>query len=371
MTRKPSVAGCTRVRNGAKYISRWMNQALDICDKIFVLDDDSTDETAEILSDWQRRYPLEIRLISPRKRNPIQTCNILFDAVAKYNPEWLFCSDIDEVIPTKERSLVADLITDCPKDIQGWTFPFYYLWDKKSHYRYEGDYKTCHVIRLFRFNPEHRPPLRSSHATMLSDKVDRRLIRTSNVRMLHYGYLEAKDRQDKFDWYTSRDEDPIDAGAGVSNYDHIIEQNVTLKPFLKRSEWLSLKSSSEFAEVCSVLGAPEKYYIGNRSRPGGFVRIDVLELNSMKDNTVDELYIELDNIAVLTDILKEDLHTCSRVLKPKGRLDINLPKPEPLLNPFLNEIGFENVQDISFEDSHIILSFKSNSKESKYERTQN
>lgn len=233
------VVGCTRVKNGERYIERWVMDMAKSCNYLCVLDDGSEDRTVELLVTLAKSVPnLFLHRQKGLPRDGGRDCGVLYDMAGALKADWIFAPDVDEFVDPEDIHLVPGLLEAAKEDVLGWTFPFFYFWNDEKHYRVDGDYANCHVIRLFRYDPALRPPVRPTHCQMCPDELDRRFIRTAPLRMVHYGYMDPADRLAKHRFYTERDKDPLKAGAGVTNYDHIVaERGVVIKPYPNREKW--------------------------------------------------------------------------------------------------------------------------------------
>lgn len=250
-----NVVACTRVKNGERYIGRWLDDAHELCTSICVLDDGSVDATVQILRDRARKQSnIFLHLQKNLPRDGGRDCNVLYGMAGLLKADWIFAPDVDEFIDPEDKSLFPDLISLPPEsdDILAWTFPFFYFWNDEKHFRVEGEYRDHHVIRLFKYDEALRPPKRATHCQMCPDELDRRKVRNAPVRMVHYGYMDPEDRKAKYEFYTNRDKDPIKAGGGVKDYSHILGQSALILPYSGRYEWLEAQRAFRSPEA--VLG---------------------------------------------------------------------------------------------------------------------
>lgn len=233
------VVGCLRVKNGERWVKRWIDDMSRFCDSLCILDDGSTDATPTLLSSAAKeRKNIFLHTQRGVPRDGGRDCNALYEMAGSLKADWIFAPDADEFIDPEDFSEIKSLVEHAREDVLGWAFPFFYFWDDEKHYRADGDYENCHVIRLFRFDPKLHPPKRASHSQLCPDELDRRRVRVAPARMVHYGYMDLSDRVAKHAYYTQRDQDPIQAGGGVKNYDHIVaEKAVVLKPYPTHKEW--------------------------------------------------------------------------------------------------------------------------------------
>lgn len=341
------LVGCTRVKNGEKYIQKWMDSMLILCEFVCVLDDGSMDGTLKILEEYASKN--QNVFIQSQKNLPLsqgRDFNTLHDLAYFLKPQWIFSPDVDEFVDEEDYEAFEDLVTKAPDDVKGWSFPFYYHWNKDDVYRGDGIYEFCHVIRLYRFDRDVKPSTRDKHVSMCPEQVNRNLIRKADVRIRHYGYMDPKDRQEKFDYYTLRDSNPLEAGSGGTDYKHLLE-NGNLYHYPSRQMWKQRNGEP----TGSIHSYPFKFSLeGERS--GGFVSGSYLPSFSC----LDELVIGDD-----TACSKNNLNKCYQALRGGGRFDIVLKEckyEEGYLYKVLDSVGFKNTEFFSYDGTHV-LSYKS------------
>lgn len=312
-----NLVGCGRVKDGIKYIERWLREMLLVCDSVCVLDDGSTDGTKEYLVKAASANPkIFLHLQKNLPRHGGRDCRILYAMAGLLGAQWIWAPDVDEFLEPERFSLLKKLV-ELPEDqddILGWSFPFFYLWDREDMYRADGDYANCHVIRLFKYDKNLKPADRPSHSQLCPDELDRRLVRKAPIRMIHYGYFEKSQREEKFAYYTRRDADPQLAGGGVKSYNHIIDPNPTLLKFEERGEWFGGKCGDEKVPISYH---PNKAQLGAYTPIPGFVFSGPSDYNEIYVRK----YFEYDSHKNTQPALDRFF----KILHSGGRLDVSVP----------------------------------------------
>lgn len=304
-----------RQKNGKRYFDRLVPQLVRISDAVIFLDDNSTDGSYEELLRLNKIHK-EFHVI----RRPCGEWsggldwNFLFQYVEKFKPDWLFVPDVDELLEESQEDRIRDLASQSGKDILGWSFPFYYLWDDEKHYRDDGPYANTKVIRLIRYDSKLPPPNRPTHATAVSDDMDRRMIRVADIRMWHFGYMKQSDREIKHTFYVSRDKDPEAACSGGKNYDHMIQAPLCLVPVNSLEEWRSGSVKGD-----CLKSRPVRLTIGGFFPLSQEIALD--QLDSVSSNSVDELRISYWFDSMSVSDIKSTLDNISRVLRLGGRIE--------------------------------------------------
>lgn len=307
-----------RQRNGAKYLPRLTKQLIEISDAVVFLDDWSDDGSYETLVQIasERRNFQVVRQHTRATNNGGSDWNVLYNHVAQFSPEWIFCPDVDELLEESEAKHIRTLIDQSDKTVLGWSFPFYYLWNDEQHYRNDGQYQNTRVIRLYRYSAQHRPPDRAAHATGVPDTLDRNRIRIAKTRMWHFGYMDEADRKAKYDYYKQRDKDPLTAGSGGKSYDHMLNTPAELPLVPSHASWIgSASANGDF-----LTSAPFRVYIGSPF-PDAFAYHNELN-DQFKDSTIDEVRAEFSALNLSVDEIKAQLKTIHRQLRPGGRLEV-------------------------------------------------
>lgn len=378
------LVACVRQKNGLKYLPRLIPQLQKIADVVIFLDDHSTDGSYEYLLHVQfTELPKGTFFVIDNEEdfsfNGGRDWNQLYKFAEQFKPDFLFCPDVDELIEEGSEASVRKLAESSGRDILGWSFPFYYLWDDEQHYRDDGPYFNTRVIRLFRYDPTNTPPTRATHSTAVPDSLDRRRIRVADIRMWHFGYMDKAERKAKYDHYKERDKDPLNAGAGSNSYEHMISCNSGLPPQVPSlADW----AQAATGEANFLQRKPYRVAIGSPFPTAIDAALDTLPSTNFSNDSIDELRISylFDGLTPMDSTYY--LQHALRTLRPGGRLEtivvdfeamcdvfakastdqkyelaqrlIQTPHRQPFLTAFfedrlyalLTEIGFEDVQRV-------------------------
>ena len=216
-----SFTGVLRIKNEAAHIAEVIDSILPLCDRILVLDDNSTDETPEICA----RYAPKLELI----RSPFEGLDevrdkaFLLDRLKQDAPDWALWIDGDEVLerggPAQIRAAAVD------PQVAALSLKIAYVWDRHDQVRVDGIYGTFRRPSAFRVRGqpldalEFRPTGQGGnlHCGNIPQGLRGGTLNLP-IRLKHYGYMEPARRQAKYDWY--RRVDP--GNRGEDEYRHLI-----------------------------------------------------------------------------------------------------------------------------------------------------
>lgn len=196
------IACMMRVKNEARWIERCVGSVLSLCDAVVILDDHSTDGTAEICE----RIPKTKVIRSPFSGlDETRDKNYLLAEVARMNPEWVLHIDGDEELeddgPAKIRQTILSGAADAYK------MQVVYLWDKPDMIRVDRWYADFCRPSLFRFKPglkfESGRAAANFHCGNVPVPVG--VMGRTGARLMHWGYIHAADRIRKYHWYNQKD----------------------------------------------------------------------------------------------------------------------------------------------------------------------
>lgn len=223
--RYPFVA-MMRIRNEAGWIAEVVRSTFHLCDRVFILDDHSTDATLGIITHLDPRVTV---YTSPFEGlNEARDKNWLYDQIIREcAPDWILCIDGDEVLEGSAGEAIRRTIEARP-EVSAWALKIEYLWGDRGHVRTDRIYGDFWRPSLFR--PMHQDPAKPDSLTLLREfrfqstpfgrhinsdqpnlhcsSVPQRLLHGFQripARIIHYGYMRRQWRVSKLDYYTSID----------------------------------------------------------------------------------------------------------------------------------------------------------------------
>jgi glycosyltransferase involved in cell wall biosynthesis len=226
------IIGMMLVKNEA---DRWLTQSLGklvrLCDKIVVLDDDSTDNTTQICMDYGCKVYVSDKSLwgtdelYQRKR--------LFDLAkfeAKEN-DWIICLDADEIIPLAFIPYLKYLMNILDNNINGIALKLHDMWDCE-HYR-EDMYWEAHkfnypVAIRYREGFDYKWRDKLLHCGRFPQNSSPNCI-TTHIPLKHMGWSTLEDRKQKYDRYMKVD--PEGKHGLIQQYRSILDENPTLRRF--------------------------------------------------------------------------------------------------------------------------------------------
>lgn len=219
-----TVFGAMRVKNESRWIQRSIESLWPLCSEIFVLDDNSTDDTADLV----KATPRTRLYLSPfTGTDEVRDKNYLLGLIDREigrrtsvsQPVWIVMIDGDEVLMDGGSQMMRKAMSS--PDLKTITLPVWYLWDSEDHRRVDGVYGQFARESCFRYQGErfHRT---SAGANFHCGNVPQVLSRKSRILvpspLLHYGYMHREDRVRKYGWYTIMDP----GNAREDGYRHMV-----------------------------------------------------------------------------------------------------------------------------------------------------
>lgn len=214
------LAGLLRIKNESRWIAQVLESLRGVCDRLFILDDHSTDNTVEIcqsFGDFVTGFNSAFDTLDEARDK-----TFLLHQALEYQPEWALVIDGDEVLESGAAAKFHHLF-DRPA-FSVYALQVLYLWNAPETMRVDGVYGRFHRPSLFRvkesasfWSSTNSPG--NLHCTSVPDGLRKEEIGHSGIKLLHYGYIDSEIRRAKYDWYNS-----IDPGNQQEDfYRHIIQ----------------------------------------------------------------------------------------------------------------------------------------------------
>jgi glycosyltransferase involved in cell wall biosynthesis len=200
----PKLGGMIRCKDGAPWISAVLDALLEVCGKVVLLDNHSTDATAEIC-----RTKNNV-LVIPSVFSDFDEArdkSYLFQALkCSYDPDWVITLDADEVL------VDPDAVVKTAESGTAWAYRihFYFLWNGQNTIRTDGVYGDFWRSRIF--NARHtsgRWDGRIHCEGVPNDLLACAARSNPAVHVKHFGPMLKEDRLRKY--YNYRQIDPNNA----------------------------------------------------------------------------------------------------------------------------------------------------------------
>jgi glycosyltransferase involved in cell wall biosynthesis len=236
-------AGMLRVKNEARWIQRVISSLLPLCERVYVLDDHSSDGTPELAAAFSsvKLFPSPFEGLDESRDK-----NWLLDRIREDWPDFVVAIDGDEEL---ERG-GQDKIRRAVLAGDAWTFQVLYLWNSDTIIRTDGVYGRMCRPSMFRLASADRFRTTNHGANLHCSSVPGCLIHRSigtGIRLLHYGYRDREDRIRKYHWYNT-----VDPGSALEDqYRHVVQGDVPEVPAaakLMHAGPLTLKSLPQWSK---------------------------------------------------------------------------------------------------------------------------
>ena len=212
------------IKNESRFIEKSLKSVMEICSEIIVMDNNSTDDTVEICSGFDK-----VTEIIRRKDLPLDEVrdkNILYEHARKSDPDFILAVDGDEIfMPNASEMLFEELATIHP-DSDVFEFQFLTLWDNVNTIRTDGIFGYYWQKRLLRMKNqsfsllfvENDNPGNIHCGSIPPASMGFNNQAKSSVKIFHLASLDDEVRKRKYEYYTKTDPDSVLTGA----YKHMI-----------------------------------------------------------------------------------------------------------------------------------------------------
>ena len=213
-----------RVKNESRFIEQSLKSVMDICSEIIILDDNSTDNTVEICSSFDKvtNVTKQKDLILDETRDR----NYLFENARKLDPDFILAVDGDEIFMANASEILFEELSIIHPDSDVFEFQFLTLWDSVHTIRTDGIFGYYWQKRLLRMKNqplsllfvENDNPGNIHCGSIPPSSVGFDNSAKSSVKIFHLASLDDEVRKRKYEYYTKTDPDSVLTGA----YKHMI-----------------------------------------------------------------------------------------------------------------------------------------------------
>lgn len=215
-------------RNEAgRYLAECLSAAARVADTVVVLDDASTDQTAEVAASYTPLVYTAPRPLFARDERLLR--RLLWDLCLGTGADWIMMLDADELLECDPAAL-AQALADPGAQALG--LRLYDLWDGRGQYR-DDEWWSAHTRHhTLAVRSDARPdpvwPDRPLHCGRFPLGVRRPSLDLECARVLHLGWLAPEDRVRKARRYASMD--PRGEWGWPAQYASIADPSPRLAP---------------------------------------------------------------------------------------------------------------------------------------------
>ena len=224
-----TVFGMLRIRNENRWIRQVIEAALPLCERIFILDDHSTDATPEICAEMGERVTVinsafegfdesrDREYLLSRLLNSVGDNHLCGDV---NSPFWALAIDGDELLDKAGVVAIRETLAATP--YHAFKLPIRYLWNSDlslvttpghRKVRMDGVYQHFarpSVFRLMNRNFRFQRTPFGNGANFHCSSIPQELLHAAHVLipgapLWHFGYNYCEDRIRKYAWYNQMD----------------------------------------------------------------------------------------------------------------------------------------------------------------------
>jgi O-antigen biosynthesis protein len=247
----PVIFGSLRVKNESRWIERVIRSILPLCHQVYVLDDHSTDGTAEICESMGTK--VKVYRSSFEGLDETRDRQFLLDRIleavpcevidwlsgVESSPYWVLAIDGDEELISGGQHVIRAFVQNS-RNVAA-KLRIMYLWNNSNQIRVDGVYAHFARPSLFRlmnrtFKFQKTPWGGNFHCSSIPQELLHRAQQPCvGAELLHYGYMLREDRITKWNFYNRHD--PQNKSEGFDrrfperrSYPHIVQGDVPEVP---------------------------------------------------------------------------------------------------------------------------------------------
>ncbi|MBD2847633.1 glycosyltransferase family 2 protein [Paenibacillus sp. IB182496] len=214
-----------------RYLERALARHRRYVDQAVIIDDGSSDETARLCMEALGEVPVTlIRNTNSRFADEVRLRQQQWQATVRAGPGWMLNLDADEWFEDRFADEIrAMLLRD---DVDLYCFRLYDMWSE-THYREDACWQAHRSYRPFLLR--HRPAFdyrwkeTAQHCGRFPDNIFELPHALSELRLKHYGWARAADREAKAARYQALD--PQALFGWQAQYDSILDAQPNLLPW--------------------------------------------------------------------------------------------------------------------------------------------
>jgi glycosyltransferase involved in cell wall biosynthesis len=248
-----TIFGMLRIKNEARWIEDVIFSIRGLCERIFVLDDHSTDGTPEICERFEgvTVFRSQFEGLDETRDKSFLLQRIMANVSDSYlggnqnSPYWVLAIDGDELLENGAEDTVYSTLLHT--SAHAFKLPIKYLWNSRQQIRVDGVYENFARPSLFRlfnraFTFQSTPWGGNMHCSSIPQQLLHHAHEICPARLWHLGYMEREDRIRKWQWYNSVDPN----NEAEDCYRHCVQGDIDAVPAgatLKHAGPLRLVSS--------------------------------------------------------------------------------------------------------------------------------
>ncbi len=232
-----TIFGAMRIKNESRWIREVVESIQPLCERIFILDDHSTDFTDEICERYECVTLIRSQFDGTdesRDREYLlsRVMGSVSDLHLRGNPKspaWCLTIDGDEVMTAQGVEAIKATLPET--DLHAFKLPIWYLWNDRTHRRVDGVYRNFARPSLFRlmnsnFRFQRTPYGANFHCSSIPQEMLHHAHAPLNAPLLHLGYVDRADRLRKYEWYNRLDPN----NESEQRYVHMVQGDIPEVP---------------------------------------------------------------------------------------------------------------------------------------------